>query len=66
MRDVLVTPCGKDWPIVKREVARRAELRRAMMQAGWFNERRPSPRANADQGRTSINRTAPRGCRERS
>jgi hypothetical protein len=36
MRDVLATPWGKDWPIVKR-VARCAELRRAMMQAGSFN-----------------------------
>jgi hypothetical protein len=37
MRDVLAVPWGKDWPIVKRELARCAELRRAMMQAGWFN-----------------------------
>ena len=37
MRDVLATPWGKDWPIVKRELARCAELRRAMIQAGWFN-----------------------------
>jgi hypothetical protein len=28
---------GKDWPIVKRELARCAELRRAMIRAGWFN-----------------------------
>jgi hypothetical protein len=37
MRDVLATPWGKDWPIVKRELARCAELRRAMTQAGWSN-----------------------------
>jgi hypothetical protein len=37
MRDVLAVPWGKDWPIVKRELARCAELRRAMIQAGWFN-----------------------------
>jgi hypothetical protein len=28
---------GKDWPIVRRKLARCAELRRAMIQAGWFN-----------------------------
>jgi hypothetical protein len=37
MRDVLATPWGKDWLIVKRELARCAELRRTMIQAGWFN-----------------------------
>jgi hypothetical protein len=37
MRDVLATPWGKDWPIVKRELARCVELRRAMIRAGWFN-----------------------------
>jgi hypothetical protein len=37
MRDLLTTAWGKNWPIVKRELARCAELRRAMMQAGWFN-----------------------------
>ena len=37
IRDVIATPWGKDWPIVKRELTRCAELRRAMMQAGWFN-----------------------------
>jgi hypothetical protein len=34
MRDVLATPWGKDWPIVKLELARCAELRRAMIQGG--------------------------------
>jgi hypothetical protein len=37
MRDMLATPWGKDWPIVKRELVRCAELRRAMIQAGRFN-----------------------------
>jgi len=37
MRDVLAVPWGKDWPIVMRELARCAGLRRAMIQAGWFN-----------------------------
>jgi hypothetical protein len=37
MRDVLATPWGKDWPIEKRELARCAELRQAMIRAGWFN-----------------------------
>jgi hypothetical protein len=37
MRDPLAVPWGKDWPIVKRELARCAESRRAMIQAGWFN-----------------------------
>jgi hypothetical protein len=37
MRALLATPWGKNWPIVKRELARCAELRRAMIQAGWFN-----------------------------
>jgi hypothetical protein len=36
MRDVLATPWAS-WPIVKLELARCAELRRAMIQAGWFN-----------------------------
>jgi hypothetical protein len=31
MRDVLATPAGKDWPIVKRTLARCADLRRAMI-----------------------------------
>jgi hypothetical protein len=26
-----------DWPIVRRELARCVELRRAMIQARWFN-----------------------------
>jgi hypothetical protein len=30
VRDVLATTWGKDWPIVKRELARCAELRRAI------------------------------------
>jgi hypothetical protein len=37
MRDFLATAWGKDWPIVRRELARCAELRRAMIQAEWFN-----------------------------
>jgi hypothetical protein len=37
LRDVLAVPWGKDWPIVKRELARCAEVRRAMIQAGWFH-----------------------------
>jgi hypothetical protein len=37
MRDLLTTAWGKNWPIVKRELTRCAELRRAMMQPGWFN-----------------------------
>jgi len=36
-RALLATPAGGDWPIVKRELLRCAELRRAIMQAGWFN-----------------------------
>jgi hypothetical protein len=32
IRILLATPWGKDWPIVKRELARCAELRQAMMQ----------------------------------
>ena len=39
IRNVITTPWGKDWPIVKRELARCAELRRAMTQAGcWYQE----------------------------
>jgi hypothetical protein len=37
IREVLVTQWGRDWSIVKRELARCVELRRAMIQAGWFN-----------------------------
>jgi hypothetical protein len=37
IRDVLAIPWGKDWPTMKRELARCVELRRAMIQAGWFN-----------------------------
>ncbi|HEV8143211.1 MAG TPA: hypothetical protein VGQ77_10150 [Methylomirabilota bacterium] len=38
MRNVLAVPWGKDWPIVKRELARCAELRRAMIQRGGSTE----------------------------
>jgi hypothetical protein len=44
MRDDLAVPWGKDGPTGKRELARCAELRRVMIQAGWFNER-PVPLA---------------------
>jgi hypothetical protein len=37
MGDVLAVPWGKTDRIVKRELARCAELRRVMIQAGWFN-----------------------------
>jgi hypothetical protein len=37
MRDLLATSWVKDWPTVKRAMVRCAELRRAMIQAGWFN-----------------------------
>ena len=37
MRNLLATPCGKDWPILKREMVRCVELRRAMIRVGWFN-----------------------------
>jgi hypothetical protein len=34
VRDVLAVPWGKNWPIVKREMVRCVELRRAMIQVG--------------------------------
>jgi hypothetical protein len=37
MRDLLPTAWGKDWPILKREMVRCVELRRAMIRVGWFN-----------------------------
>jgi hypothetical protein len=37
MRDLFTTSWGKDWPIVKREIMRCVELRRAMIRSGWFN-----------------------------
>ena len=37
IRDVIATPWGKDWPMVRRELDRCAALRRSLIQAGWFN-----------------------------
>jgi hypothetical protein len=37
VRDVIATPWGGGWPVVRRQLERCAELRRAMMRAGWFN-----------------------------
>jgi hypothetical protein len=37
-RELLATsPASPDWPEVKRELVRCAELRRALIAAGWFN-----------------------------
>jgi hypothetical protein len=37
-RELLKTsPAEPEWPDVKRELVRCAELRRAMLQAGWVN-----------------------------
>jgi hypothetical protein len=38
-----VSPAVPEWPEVKRELERCAELRRAMIQAGWFNQRFMAP-----------------------
>jgi hypothetical protein len=37
-RELLAVPASApEWPEVKRELVRCAELRRALIQAGWFN-----------------------------
>ena len=37
-RELLKTsPASPDWPEVKRELVRCSELRRAIIDAGWFN-----------------------------
>jgi hypothetical protein len=37
MRDLLATPWRGNGAIIKRELEKCAELRRALVQAGWFN-----------------------------
>ena len=37
VRELLATPAHGEMATVKRELERCAELRRAMIQAGWFN-----------------------------
>jgi hypothetical protein len=48
MRDVLAVPWGRDWPIVKRELARCAELGNLPLQDAWRLGRQSLARPSID------------------